>query len=147
MVKSSCNEIHLSESIEQAYLDNKIKNVWQEIFDHLKDTDFLEIQTDYNETKRTTYIWVHILNVSREANKIKMESVIDDLNLFYEREIRKCTVQKLMTQICNQLRSERYFADALCEYQSNVGKIKTQDFLHTYFNDIKRTQISRRTHE
>lgn len=151
MISEEHVEYHIklcnSDNIEQAYLDNTGKQLWPDISKHLKTkvVDLLKIDIDYHEITKSTYIWVHINNVNREANVAKMDSIIAILNEYYTQKVGKYAVPKLMTQICNQLkRSDRYFAEALCEYQSIVGKSRTQDFIHTYFNDIKRTQIYRK---
>ena len=111
-------------------------NLWDDIFKHLKNVkDLLQIGMDYHEITGKNYIWIH---VNRDA---KMDTIVAILNEYYIQEVGKHAVPKLMSQICMQLkRSDRYFAEALCEYQSVVGKSRTQDFIHTYFNDIKRTQ-------
>ena len=114
MISDEHVEYHIklcnSYNIEQAYFDNTGMNLWDDIFKHL----------------------------NRDA---KMDTIVAILNEYYIQEVGKHAVPKLMSQICMQLkRSDRYFAEALCEYQSVVGKSRTQDFIHTYFNDIKRTQ-------
>lgn len=134
--------INVNNKILQAYYDNTNCNFFNIIEKYIKnkwDDIILELNHDNRENKE--YIWIHI---NLKDHKDVINKIIDDLNEKYIDEWRINTIPKLISQICNQLKkSEKFFAYALCEYQDKYGTEKAKDFLYTYFQDIKRTQLKK----
>ena len=130
----------------QEYYDNTNEYFLSVVSKYIKckwSNELLTLQIDHqNDDSSRPYIWIHI---KIQDHKITIKNIIDDLNEKYNNEWKIHSVPKLMTCICKKLSgSERFFAESLCEYQDTHGKNKTKEFLHTYFQDIKRTQIIRR---
>lgn len=131
----------------QSYQDNTGKYLWKDVFQYIKNKwkDLIdEIGTDYHDSDGccNTYIWIHVQREEAGKEKTIIKNIISDLNRYFDDELRQFMVPKLVTCICRQLSgSEKYFALALCEYQSKFGKDKALDFIHVYFRDIKTSQM------
>jgi len=141
--------IFTSPKFIQAFYDNTGKDLLCFILKYIKDkwdNKILSLDIDkYNDRHSAAssrfskpYIWIHTPFQERETT---IKNIIDDLNEKFINELCIHSVPKLITCICKKLESEKYLTEALCEYQDSHGKEKTKAFLHTYFQDIKRTQV------
>lgn len=107
-----------------------LKISWQTILSHITNIYKNEIglthTTRYEES--IVYMWINVL----EHNQIN--AILDELDKFYYSQTYK--FPSLITLITKKLEDKEYFADSLCEYQAQNGKINTKHLIYVYFRDI-----------
>ena len=122
----------------RAYKDNTKEYLWDTIDDHVVEKWNKTILThgiDYSRSNNP-YMWIHVLKQSKPNEGI--EQIIDELNAWFEQELRQYMIPKLVSIICKQMNNDNeFFAQALIEYQSKHGKDMTSQTIHTYFQDIR----------
>lgn len=126
----------------QSYYDNTGKYLWAEVKKFMTTnwkSEIHEIGIDHSDESMSEFIWIHI---SLDTEKKMIIQIVNRLNTFFDNEIRKHLVPKLVTIICNGFKSsERFLAESLCEYQEKHGKERTKEWIEIYFRDIKTSQL------
>jgi hypothetical protein len=128
---------------EQAYLDNTGRDLWEDIYDFIRDKykdDIFESNIDCDENGGTpkNYVWIHI---KKDGERKTIKRIIASLEEYFMSHMNQYMIPKLLSTICKNLcSSELYFANALCEYQAKFRKERTKEFIHVYFEHIRRSQ-------
>ena len=137
-------KLNSSSQYSRAYKDNTQKRLWTTIEDHIIDKwgkTMITHGTDYSGSN-IPYMWIHILKPSKPNEDIN--HIIDELNMWFEKELRPYMIPKLVSIITKQIENDnKFFAKAIIEYQSKYGKDMTSQTVNTYFQDIRTRHMIR----